>query len=335
MSNQFPLSILDLAPIVEDVTTSQALNETVRLAQTGEALGYKRVWFAEHHGMPSIGSVSPEILIANTAAQTRTIQVGSGGVMLLNHVPLRIVEAFRMLEALHPGRIDLGLGRAPGGDGYSMRALRTGGGQDFSQYLAEMLAFEEGTFPADHPFSHVQVAPGGISLPPMWMLGSSGGSAGAAGQLGMGYAFAAHFSPTPGKPAIDAYKAAFVPSEKFPEPKTIVCVNALCAPTDEEAKFLSGSQELSWALFHSGQMRRTVSPEEAAAHDYTDRELAIIESMRPMWITGSPETVKAAIEEKREETGADEIMITTTTYDYALRRRSYELIAKAFGVTAA
>lgn len=216
MTQSIPLSVLDLAPISEGTSTADALAETVKLAQHVEKSGYTRLWFAEHHGMPSIGSVSPEVLIASAAAHTTTLRLGSGGIMLLNHPPLRIVEAFRTLEALYPGRIDLGLGRAPGGDGYAMRALRTGGGEEFSHYLAELLAFEEGTFPADHPLAHVNVAPGGVALPPQWMLGSSGGSADAAGQLGMGYAFAAHFSPAPGKPAIDAYRKAFQPSAAFP-----------------------------------------------------------------------------------------------------------------------
>lgn len=330
MSTRFPLSILDLAPIVDGVSTTDALRQTATLAQAGERLGYERIWFAEHHGMSVIGSVSPEILIASVAAQTSSIKVGSGGIMLLNHMPLRIVEAFRTLEALHPGRIDLGLGRAPGGDGYAMRALRTGGGEEFSHYLAELLAFEEGTFPAGHPFAQVEVAPGGVNLPPMWMLGSSGGSAEAAGELGMGYAFAAHFSSTPGKPAIDAYRAAFSPSQYFAEPKAIVCLSVICAETDEEAEYLSGSQALSWAQFRTGEPRRIVSAKEAAEHGYTAQQLAVIDSMKPLWIIGGPDKVKAAIEQKRIETGADEVMITTTTHDYADRIRSYELIAAAF-----
>lgn len=332
MSQSVPLSVLDLAPIAEGVTTSEALQETVKLAQHAEQAGYSRLWFAEHHGMPSIGSVSPELLIASAAAQTKTIRLGSGGVMLLNHAPLRIVEAFRTLEALYPDRIDLGIGRAPGGDGYAMRALRTGGGEEFPHYLAEMLAFEEGNFPAQHPLSHVLVAPGGVSLPPLWMLGSSGGSAEAAGQLGTGYAFAAHFSAAPGRPAIDTYRNAFQPSAHFPEPRAIVCVSVICAPTDEEAEYLAGSQALSWALFHSGELRRLVSPEEAAAYDYSDRQKAIIEKQRPLWIIGGPDKVKAEMEQKRAETGADEIMVTTMMHSYDLRRRSFSLIAEAFGI---
>ncbi|GHA24659.1 N5,N10-methylene tetrahydromethanopterin reductase [Devosia pacifica] len=334
MTAPFELSILDLAPIAEGTDTPTALAETARLAQTGEAYGYTRLWFAEHHGMPSIGSASPEVLIANAAAATRKIRVGSGGVMLLNHAPLRIVEAFRTLEALNPGRIDLGLGRAPGGDGYAMRALRTGGGEEFSNYLAEMLAFEEDGFPSGHPLSRVRVAPGGVSLPPLWLLGSSGASAEAAGQMGMGYAFAAHFSQAPGRPAFEAYKRAFTPSASFSAPRGIVCVSVICAETDEEAEYLAGSQALSWALFHSGELRKLVTPEEAAAHEYTDRQKAIIAQQRPLWIVGSPQTVKAAIEEKQAETGADEVMITTQMHSYEKRRESFRLISEAFGLVA-
>jgi luciferase family oxidoreductase group 1 len=335
MTSPFPLSILDLAPIAEGIPTHDALTETGRLAQVGEALGYTRIWFAEHHGMSTIGSVSPEILIANAAAVTDRIRVGSGGVMLLNHMPLRIVEAFRTLEGLFPDRIDLGLGRAPGGDGYAMRAMRTGGGEEFEHYLAELLAFEQGGFPPGHPFARVDVAPGGVSLPPMHMLGSSGGSAEAAGQLGMGYAFAAHFSAAPGRPAIDAYRRAFSPSPYFDTPHVIVAVSVICAPTDEEAQFLAGSQALSWALFRSGQSRRIMPPEDAARHVYTELELSIIAQQSPLWIVGSPETVRSKIAEKQEETGANEMMITTMMHSPELRRRSFQLIAEAFGLEPA
>ena len=331
MTRKVPLSVLDLAPIPEGTSTADALGETVKLAQHAEKTGYTRLWFAEHHGMPSIGSVSPEVLIASAAAHTTTLRLGSGGIMLLNHPPLRIVEAFRTLEALYPGRIDLGIGRAPGGDGYAMRALRTGGGEEFSHYLAELLAFEEGTFPAGHPLAHVNVAPGGVSLPPLWMLGSSGGSAHAAGQLGMGYAFAAHFSAAPGRPAIDAYREAFKPSEAFPEPRAIVCVAVICAESDEEAEYLSSSQAVSWALFHSGELRRLIPPEEAVAFDLTDHQRAIIEKQSANWIIGGPEKVRREMEQKRAETGADEIMVTTTMYSYEARRKSFSLVAGAYG----
>jgi len=333
MTAPFALSLQDLAPIAEGSSTAEAMAETIALAQEADRLGYTRLWYAEHHGMPSIASSVPEILIGSAAAHTRSIRVGSGGVMLLNHAPLRIAEAYRTLEALHPGRIDLGLGRAPGGDGYAMRALRSGGGEEFSNYLAELIAFDEDGFPPDHPFSRVPVSPGGIQLPPKWLLGSSGNSAQAAGQLGIGYAFAAHFSHTPAAPAFDAYRYAFMPTAAFPRPRTMLCVSVVCAPTDEEAQYQSRSQAVSWALFTSGEQRKLMSPEEAHARVLTPQQQAVIDHQSSLWIVGSPSTVRDVIAEKAEAGGADEVMITTTMHSYALRRRSYGLIAEAFGVT--
>ncbi|MGK2226889.1 MAG: luciferase family oxidoreductase group 1 [Devosia sp.] len=332
MTAPFALSLQDLAPIAEGTSTSQAMAETIALAQTTDELGYERLWYAEHHGMPSIASSVPEILIGSAAAHTKSIRVGSGGVMLLNHAPLRIAEAYRTLEGLHPGRIDLGLGRAPGGDGYAMRALRSGGGEEFSNYLAELMAFDEDSFPADHPYSRVPVSPGGIGLPPKWLLGSSGNSAQAAGQLGFGYAFAAHFSHTPPAPAFEAYRNAFKPSAAFPRPRTIMCVSVICAPTDEEAQYLSRSQAVSWALFTSGEQRKLMSPEEAHARVLTPQQQAVIDHQSSLWIIGSPQTVADTIAEKARGSAAGEVMMTTTIHDYGLRRRSYELVAKAFDV---
>jgi luciferase family oxidoreductase group 1 len=330
MASLIPLSLQDLAPVADGTSPAAAFAETVRLARLAEELGYTRLWYAEHHGMTAIASSAPDILIASAAAHTSHIRVGAGGVMLPNHVPLRVAEDYRTLEGLYPGRIDLGIGRAGGSDGLTLQALRSFGGEHFSQELAELLAFDRGEFPAEHPFSRVRVVPGDVDLPPIWLLGSSGASASAAGQIGAGYAFAAHFSPTPPAPAFAAYRSAFTPTPQFAKPHAILCLSVLCAPTDEEARFLSGSQELSWALFHSGQERRLVSPEEAAEHTYSEHEKQIIANQRPLWITGSPETVKGIILDRVAETGADEVMLTTTMHSYELRRRSYQLIAEAF-----
>ncbi|PXA97474.1 LLM class flavin-dependent oxidoreductase [Nostoc sp. 3335mG] len=334
MSAPFALSLQDLAPIAGGTSTAEAMAETVKLAEAADRLGYGRLWYAEHHGMPSIASSVPEILIASAAAATTGLRVGSGGVMLLNHAPLRIAEAYRTLEALHPGRIDLGLGRAPGGDGYAMRALRSGGGEEFSQYLAELMAFDEETFPPDHPFSRVPVSPGGIGLPPKWLLGSSGASAQAAGQLGFGYAFAAHFSHTPAAPAFAAYRDAFQPSAAFPEPRTILCLSVLAAPSDEEAEFLATSQAVSWALFVTGEQRHLMPPEEAVDRmaSLTPQQQQVIAHQGSLWMVGSAEGMAEAIAEKAAEAGADEVMITTTMHSYELRRRSFALLAQALGV---
>ncbi|KKB78912.1 5,10-methylene tetrahydromethanopterin reductase [Devosia soli] len=333
MSAPFALSLQDLAPIAQGTSTSDAMRETVRLAEAADKLGYERLWYAEHHGMPSIASSVPEILIGSAAAATKHLRVGSGGVMLLNHAPLRIAEAYRTLEALHPGRIDLGLGRAPGGDGYAMRALRSGGGEEFSQYLAELMAFDEGNFPPDHPFSRVPVSPGGIRLPPKWLLGSSGASAEAAGQIGFGYAFAAHFSHTPAAPAFAAYRAAFEPSEQFAEPRTILCLSVITAPTEQEARYLSSSQAVNWARFLSGEQRQLTPPEEALAHKLTPQQEQIIAHQSSLWLVGSAEQMAEAITNKAREAQADEVMITTTIHSYELRRRSYALLAHALGVS--
>ena len=333
MPAPFALSLQDLAPIAQGTSTQQAMAETILLAQAADRLGYGRLWYAEHHGMPSIASSVPEILIGSAAAATRHLRVGSGGVMLLNHAPLRIAEAYRTLEALHPGRVDLGLGRAPGGDGYAMRALRSGGGEEFSAYLSELLAFDEESFPPDHPFSRVPVSPGGIGLPPKWLLGSSGASAQAAGQLGFGYAFAAHFSHTPAAPAFAAYKAAFTPSADFPEPKTILCLSVICAPTEDEAEFLASSQAVSWALFVTGEQRHLMPPEEAVARVLSPQQRQVIEHQSSLWLVGSPEQMAETITEKAHAAGADEVMVTTTMHSYALRRRSFALLAEALGIT--
>jgi luciferase family oxidoreductase group 1 len=329
-----PLSILDLAPVPEGTTSSQALNNIISLAQLGDELGYTRVWYAEHHGMPSIASSSPEVLIATAAAHTNRIHVGSGGVMLPNHVPLRVVETYRTLNGLNPGRIDLGIGRAGGSDGRTLSALRSVGGEYFAQELAEMLAFEEGNFAPDHPFAPILVVPEKVALPPIWLLGSSGASAQAAGQLGVGYSFAAHFSATPPGPAFAAYRASFTPTEAFPKPHAILAVSALVAPTEEEAKFLSSSQALSWALFHSGELRKLEPPEVAVARQLTPSQQAIIDKQGKLWIVGDPQQVKAIIEEQAEAAGADEVMVTTTIWSHELRLRSYRLLAQAFGLAA-
>lgn len=333
MSAPFALSLQDLAPIAQGSSTQQAMAETVKLAQAADGLGYERLWYAEHHGMPSIASSVPEILIGSAAAATGSIRVGSGGVMLLNHAPLRIAEAYRTLEALHPGRIDLGLGRAPGGDGYAMRALRSGGGEEFSAYLAELMAFDEDGFPPDHPFSRVPVSPGGVRLPPKWLLGSSGASAEAAGQIGFGYAFAAHFSHTPAAPAFAAYRAAFQPSQDFPEPRTILCLSVIAAPTTEEAQYLSSSQAVNWARFLTGEQRQLTPPEEALAHKLTPQQEQIIAHQSSLWLIGSAQDMAETIAEKARAAGADEVMLTTTIHSYDLRRRSFALIAEALGVT--
>lgn len=325
-----PLSVLDLVPITSGSTASEALARTVQLAQAAERAGYERVWYAEHHGMPSIASSAPEVVITHVAGATERIRVGSGGVMLPNHAPLLVAERFHTLEALFPGRIDLGIGRAPGTDPAHIRALRSFDAEQFPHQLAELAGLSRGTFPEDHPFATVRVTPGDVSLPPIWLLGSSGASAEFAGSNGLGYAFAAHFSPTPPDPALRAYREAFTPSEAFPEPHAILALAVVCAETDEEARHLAGTMELAWARIRTGRFEALPSPEEAAAHDYSPTEAQAVAFYRQVSVVGTPETVRAEIERRAERAGADEVMVTSNIYDPEARLRSYTLLAEAF-----
>lgn len=326
-----PLLVLDLAPVPAGGTAGEALRESLALARKAEHLGYTRYWFAEHHGMPSIAGAAPEILIAHVAAGTERIRVGSGGIMLPNHVPLKVAESFHTLEALHPGRTDLGIGRAPGTDRTTMRALRPFEAERFPELLTELLALSRGQFPAGHPFHKVRVIPANVSLPPIWILGSSGATAALAASLGTGYSFASHFSPASPMPAIRAYHASFRPSERFPTPHVILGAAVVCAQTDERAAYLASPMDLVWVRLQRGGLGAIPSPEEALAYPYTPQERAWVDSRRALQI----DAVRARLTALVEATGADEIMISTTTYDAGDRARSYELVAKAFGMRAA
>ena len=329
-----PLSVLDLVPVASGSTASEALQRTLDLARLADRLGYTRYWFAEHHGMPSIASSAPEILIGHVAAATERLRVGSGGIMLPNHVPLKVAETFHTLEALHPDRIDLGIGRAPGTDPTTIRALRSFDAEQFPAHLAEMITLSRGGFPEDHPFRAVRVVPSDVSLPPIWILGSSGASAHFAGAQGLGYGFASHFSPTPAAPALRAYREAFEPSEQFPEPHAILAVSAVCAETDEQADRLAATMDLVWVRLQRGTFGPLPSPEEALAYDYSPQERAVVQRYRALQVVGDPATVRARIEAMVDESGADEVMIVSNLHGHPERLRSYELIADAFGLQA-
>ena len=330
-----PLSLLDVVPVGSGASPAAVLRATVELARLAERLGYARLWFAEHHGMPSIASSSPEVLIAHVAAATERIRLGAGGIMLPNHAPLRIAEAFHTLEALHPGRIDLGLGRAPGSDPATSRALRPFDAEHFPQQLDELLTLSRGGFPAEHPFHRVRVVPTDVPLPPVWLLGSSGASARLAGTLGLGYGFARHFSPAPAGPPLEAYREAFRPSEAFPRPHAIVAVGVVCAETAERAEHLAASMDLVWVRLQRGELAPIPTPEEALAYNYTPHERAVARDQRSRQIVGAPDEVAARLAALARETEADEIMVTTTVHDPAARLRSYELLAEAVGAPAA
>ena len=327
-----PLSVLDLAPVASGSTSRDALLGSVALARLAERLGYARVWFAEHHGMPNIASSAPEILIAHVATATERIRLGTGGVMLPNHAPLQVAEDFHTLEALHPGRIDLGIGRAPGTDPATSRALRPFDAEHFPQQLAELVGLSRGELDEAHPFRAVRVVPGGVALPPIWLLGSSGATARLAGELGMGYAFASHFTPAPAAPVLRAYREAFRPSEQFPRPHAIVAVSAVVADSGDEAERLALSMQLAWVRLHRGEMGPIATPEEAAAFPYTPRDRAVAESWRALQLIGTPPAVRERIEALAAEAGADEVMVSTIVHDQAARLRSYELLAGEMGL---
>lgn len=324
------LSILDVLPIVSGSSASDALQSAGALAQLGDALGFKRLWYAEHHGMASIASAVPELLIAHAAQQTRRIRVGAGGVMLPNHVPLRVVEQYRTLNALYPERIDLGIGRAAGTDALNARALRTVPGNRFGEQLRELLDFAHGTFPPGHPFASLTVTPGGVPLPPIWMLGSSGGSAELAGEIGAGYGFAGHFSATPAAPAVASYRRSFRPSERFSEPHVILGLSVICAETEAEAIELSSSAEMMVLDLARGRTGPIKSPAEARAAGWQPGMTEALGPMAALMIVGTPEQVAARLEARvREAGGADEVMVMTIVHDPEARRRSYELLAQA------
>jgi len=325
-----PLSVLDLAPVPSGTPSAEAARRTVDLARLADRLGYVRYWFAEHHGMGSVASSAPEILIAHVAAATQRIRVGSGGIMLPNHAPLRIAEAFHTLEALHPGRIDLGIGRAPGSEPAASRALRAFDGEQFPSQLSELLGLSQGDLPERHPFRRVRVMPDGLRLPPIWLLGSSGASARMAGGAGMGYSFASHFSATPAAPAFAAYRQSFIPSAQFPRPHAILVVAVVCAASEERAQHLALTMDLARLRINRGEFLPLPSPEEALAYPYSAAEREALLHYRQMTIVGTPQAVRAQIEAKARDCGADEVMVVSNLHDHAERLRSYELLAAAF-----
>jgi len=336
VSRRPPLSVLDLAIVGEGSSHSEALSNSVDLARNVERLGYHRHWVAEHHNMPGIASSAPAVLIAALGAETEHMRVGSGGVMLPNHAPLVVAEQFGMLEALHPGRIDLGIGRAPGTDGITAAALRRSldplSDEEFPRQLAELLGFFRGEFPEGHPYNRITAVPGKGDMPEIWLLGSSGYSAQVAGMLGMRFAFAHHFMPQNTDAALELYRSNFKPSEHLKEPYAMVAVAAIAAEDDERARYLSGPARLSMARLRSGMPTRFPTPEEAAAHEFTAEEEASVKPLSGSAMIGSAQTVREKLDAFVERTRADEIMITTMVHAHSDRVRSYELIAAEWGL---
>jgi luciferase family oxidoreductase group 1 len=320
-----PLSVLDLAPIVEGGTPAQALRQVLDLARHVERWGYGRFWLAEHHNMPGIASAATAVLMAHVAGGTSTIRVGAGGIMLPNHAPIQVVEQFGTLESLFPGRIDLGLGRAPGTDPAAARALRRtlhSNPDEFPQDVLEVMAL----FAEPEPGQTVRAIPGAGLRVPIWILGSSLFGAQVAAALGLPYAFASHFAPTYLMDAITFYRQRFRPSAQLDAPYVMPGVNAIVAPTDDEARWLASSQRQAFASLRLGQPIALPPPSEAWVRDPSapDEE---VDRVFTASMIGSPETVRAQLEAFVERTGADELIVVTHVYDHAARLRSYEMLA--------
>ena len=331
-----PLSVLDLSVVTTGTRPAAALRNSIDLARHVDGLGYVRYWLAEHHNLASVASPAPDVMIGQIAAVTKNLRVGSGGVMLPNHAPLVVAERFKMLEALFPGRIDLGLGRAPGTDGATAYALRSRldrrEGDDFLERLHELTLWETRDFPQGHPYNNVVAMPDDTPLPPIWLLGSSDYSSELAAQVGMGFAFAHHFAMHDAVDAMINYRARFRPSGWRTTPHAILAVAIVAAETDAEAERLASSMDLNRLRRDRGQYSPLPSPEEALAYDYTDSERASIARSRSRLFVGSPATVMARLQPMIDASKPDELMVISAIYDHEARKTSYSLLAQAFGL---
>jgi luciferase family oxidoreductase group 1 len=327
------LSILDQSPVISGHTPARAVAETIKLAQAADALGYHRYWLAEHHAVAALADPCPEILLTRVASATERIRVGTGGVLLPYYSALKVAEVFRMLEALFPGRIDLGLGRAPGGDMLTAQALSSGqysAADHFAEQVQDLVGFLDDALPSGHAFGRVKAMPAGPAAPPIWLLGSSDYSGALAAALGLRFAFAHFISAQGGDAVTRAYRARFQPSAREAAPHAVVCAFVICAETEAEAEKLAACVDLR--RLHMAQGLNTPIPTlaEAEAQKYSERELAYIRSQRARAVIGDPRQVRQRLLQLREQFDADELMILTITGDYASRLRSYELLAREF-----
>jgi luciferase family oxidoreductase group 1 len=330
------LSVLDQSPVRQGVTPHDALLETIELARHVDRLGYHRYWLAEHHGSPGLAGSAPEIMIARVAAETTYLRVGSGGVMLSHYSSLKVAEQFRVLETLYPGRIDLGIGRAPGSDQLTAIALQHGPGalgiEQFPNQIAELLGYFEGTIPEDHPFSRIKLTPEGDTRPEFWILGSSEQSAIYAAYFGCPFSFAQFITDEGGPEIMQIYRERFRPSPRLAAPLGSIGVFVICAPTEAEARYRAASRDLWRLRQRQGILAPFPPPEDALAYPYTEAELRQVEYHRRRQVVGTPDQVKARLEEMAAEYAVDEIVALTITHDFAARKRSYTLLAEAFGL---
>lgn len=331
------LSVVDQSPVSAGMTQAQALRNSIDLARLCDRLGYERYWMAEHHGMEVIATSAPEVMIALIAQATSGIRVGSGAVLLPHYSPYKVAEVFRTLHALFPGRIDLGIGRAPGGEALEAFALRRTRDKaqfevdDFGGQLLELLAFLRGGFPEDHPFGTLRVTPEAPGAPDVWLLGSSLWSARAAAQLGLPYAFAHFINPTGARPCVGRYLSAFEPCERQPVPHALAAVGVVCAPSDAEAERLASTYRAMGRRLRLGRRGPVPTPEEALK-ELAEGPVPEEEGEWPRVFVGGPDKVRAGLEAMAAALGIGEMMVVTITHDHAVRRRSYELLAEAFGL---
>ena len=328
------LGILDQSPIASGQTAADAIRSTIELAQKAEQLGYRRYWLAEHHSSASLAGSTPEILITRVAAATSSIRVGSGGVMLSHYSALKVAENFRMLDTLFPNRIDLGIGRAPGSDRRTAQALAHGPGalgiEHFGQQLRDLRDYLENDLPADHPFAGIKAMPEGPGMPEIWLLGSSDQSAAYAAQMGFAFSFAQFINPQGGPAVMEAYREYFTPSPELAMPRGSIGISVICGETTADAERLASSIDL-WRLRNeSGRPGPVPSPEEAAAHPYTQIERIRIQQNRGRAVVGNPDEVREKLTEIAERYKVDEVMVVTICHEHAARVRSYELLAEAF-----
>jgi luciferase family oxidoreductase group 1 len=330
------LSVLDQSPIRRGGTPAQAIAETVELARACDRLGYQRYWVAEHHSSEGLAGAAPEILITRLAGATKAMRIGSGGVMLSHYSPLKVAEQFRMLETLYPGRIDLGIGRAPGSDYVTARALAQGPGalgiEEFPRQIEDLLAYLRDQVPDGHPFAGVSAQPRGATMPEPWLLGSSDQSALYAAYFGCAFSFAHFITDRHGPEIMAAYRERFRPSPWLEKPSGSIGVALICAETAEAADRLAKSCDLSRLRREQGMLGPTPSVEEAEAYQYSREERLIVAQNRARQVIGDPSQCKEQLLALGERYGVEEFVIVTITYDFSARVRSYELLADAFGL---
>jgi luciferase family oxidoreductase group 1 len=321
-----PFSVLDLSPIIEGGDAAQSFRHSLELAQLAERRGFRRFWLAEHHGMPGIASAATSVLIAHVAGGTKTIRVGAGGIMLPNHSPLVIAEQFGTLEALFPGRIDLGLGRAPGSDPMTARALRRNLASDADEFPRDVMELVD--FMSDDPQQRVRAVPGTGAKVPVWILGSSHYGAQLAAHLGLPYAFASHFAPQALMQAIELYRSLFKPSQFLDKPYVMLGYNVFAADSDEEAQLLASSWQQSFVNLRSGRPGRLPPPRAGFYAQCGPHERDLLDMVMTCSAIGSPATVRERLREFIRETRADELMIAGAMYDHRARLHSYDIVAQ-------